>query len=695
MSMDRVSSRAGMRPSSLSRGRRSKVRLLVQSGPADCGPACLRMVLGHFGRHVPARELSAEPVSERDGVTAAWLIDCAQRHGLHAEGFAVTVDQLGALPTPAILHTRASHFVVFEGWSQGRFVVVDPSARERWYLDENEAREMFSGTAIAFEPATGFERRGRYRLLWRAVSPLLAFDARTFAVVASVGICLTALTMVQATSWFWADGLGALHRLLPVLTVLERLVLLVSVLSLCTLPLLSLVDASVRSYVGARLTRFGASASAEVHHAAPQVPTASESYFAAIDPQMTTGFPESSRFVLTASALVASVSASWSSGGSVPILLAAFATSVATSVVAAHVASRSAEQRMRGRSAGSEHAVWCAHALAATVIWLAAFHLDGTMAGAQSRILFPRGFHAIAPQLLLALATFRLGGAVVSGARWLAIYEHLWEALPDRSARPAIAGSRIAPLLEPPPTPSTHGPLLLMTGVTFQFGDSRDRLLSDLTFELSDGERIAFVGPAAVGKTTLIRAILGSVRPSAGMIHYCGRSLHEYPQRERMRLVHGTTQGESLPDNTIRRIIRDFNSDLSSSRMRTICAQLGVDDEFSRLPLGYDTPVSLDGSTLSRGQRQMLVLARAAAAEARLLALDDPVNALDDAVARRVLEGLATLPSAVVITLASESAVSGLDYRIIHLGRVHRSGEEAPPRSDRSSRSVSTPMSFR
>jgi ABC-type cobalamin/Fe3+-siderophores transport system ATPase subunit len=91
----------------------------------------------------------------------------------------------------------------------------------------------------------------------------------------------------------------------------------------------------------------------------------------------------------------------------------------------------------------------------------------------------------------------------------------------------------------------------------------------------------------------------------------------------------------------------------------------------------------------------MLVLARAAAAEARLLALDDPVNALDDAVARRVLEGLATLPSAVVITLASESAVSGLDYRIIHLGRVHRSGEEAPPRSDRSSRSVSTPMSFR
>jgi ABC-type bacteriocin/lantibiotic exporter with double-glycine peptidase domain len=140
--------------------------------------------------------------------------------------------------------------------------------------------------------------------------------------------------------------------------------------------------------------------------------------------------------------------------------------------------------------------------------------------------------------------------------------------------------------------------------------------------------------------------------------------------------VYGMTQGESLPDNTIGRIIRAYNSDLSLSQMRALCARLGFDDEFSRLPLGYDTPVSFDGNTLSRSQRQMLSLARAVGSGARILALDDPVNALGDAAARRVLEGLATLPSAVVITMASESALSDLDFRVVHMGGVHPAAEE-------------------
>lgn len=653
---------------------RSRVRVLMQSGPADCGPACLRMVLGHFGRHVSERELSAEPVSQRDGVTAAWLIACAQCHGLHAEGFEVSVNQLGALPTPAILHTKASHFVVFEGWARERIVVVDPSAGERWYLDESEARDMLSGSAIAFEPAAGFERRSRYRLLWRAISPLLAFD-RASAVVASAAMLLTALTLALGTDWLWATTLGALHRILPGLTPFERTALLVSVLSLCVLPVLGLVDTVVRSQVSARLERLGAGAPADGHDVAQQPPTESGHRFAAIDPRTSPVFPELSRIVLAASALLGAVYTSWSSQGSVPILLAAFSASLAVSVITAHLAPPTMGQRVSRRDVLATSVSW-GRALASVAIWLGAFHLDGAMGGLQSGLPLPRGMPAVAPPLLLALATFRLGDVIPPAVRWLAIYEHRWGGFPERSSRSGIDCSRTLSVARPR-TSSPRAPLLLMTGVTFKFGDSRDRLLSELDFELGDGEHVAFVGPAAVGKTTLIRAILGSVRPSGGTIHYCGRSLIEHPPRERMRLVHGMTQGESLPDNTIGRIIRAYNSDLSSSQMRALCARLGFDDEFSRLPLGYDTPVSFDGNTLSRGQRQMLSLARAVASGARILALDDPVNALDDAAARRVLEGLATLSSAVVITMASESALSDVDVRVVYMRGVRPAAEES------------------
>jgi len=160
------------------------------------------------------------------------------------------------------------------------------------------------------------------------------------------------------------------------------------------------------------------------------------------------------------------------------------------------------------------------------------------------------------------------------------------------------------------------------------------------------------------------------VSASSGTILYRGRSLHEYRQFERERLVRATLQGDRLPESTISRILRTYNRDMSPNEMRAVCARLGFDDEFSALPLGYDTPVFFDGDTLSRGQRQMLILAQVVASGACVLALDDPVNSLDEDAGRRVLAGLASLPAAVVITMASPSLLHDLDFKLIHLDDI-------------------------
>jgi len=142
--------------------------------------------------------------------------------------------------------------------------------------------------------------------------------------------------------------------------------------------------------------------------------------------------------------------------------------------------------------------------------------------------------------------------------------------------------------------------------------------------------------------------------------------------------VCGIVQGDRLPDSTISRVLRTYNREMSLAQMRDVCRHLGFDEEFSGLPLGYDTPVVFDGDTLSRGQRQMLMLAQVVASGARLLALDDPVTALDDEAARRALSGLATLPAAVLITMASASALSDLDFRVIHLDGVSQRSRGEP-----------------
>jgi ATP-binding cassette subfamily B protein RaxB len=603
----------------------------------------------------------------RDGVTAAWLIACARHQGLHAEGFEVSVDQLAALPTPAILHTASSHFVVFEGLDRGRAVIVDPSTGARSYLDADGARELLTGTALAFEPATAFQPRSRVRLKLQTLSPVLALPPQTTTLVGTVGIALTVGTVALGTERLWSSLLSYPHPFPPTLVVLERMAVFAIVLALSVMILLSIVDAAFRSQVSTRLAQLASPLHAEEQLSAR--PSKPVSYFDDIDPFRTPAFPQVSWILLTLSILVGAALSSWSNDGSVPILLAAFSLALATSLIAARLIGRQGP-RPQHRRALTVYVVRCAHVLISVAIWLIAFHLDGRLAARNDGLPFPHGLHVVVPQLLLAVATSSIGGTITRGQRWLEKYERLFEALPDKSSRVArdVPSAPRPALVAAAPLP--HAPLLRIQGITFRLGDERDRLLSKLEFDVHEGEHIAIVGPVGAGKTTLIRAILGRLDVAPGTILYCGRARSEYGQSERDWLVRGIVQGDRVPDSTISRILGADNLDTPRGDPRAICARLGFDEHFSRLPLGYNTPVSFNGDTLSRGQRQMLLLASAAASGARVLALDDPVNSLDDATARRVLAALTTLPSAVVLTMASEAALSELDFRVVRLDDV-------------------------
>lgn len=647
---------------------RVRVRPLMQLGSADCGPACLRMVLGHFGRHVSARDLNPETVSARDGVTAAWLVACARRQGLHAEGYEVSVGQLSALPTPAILHTTSSHFVVFEGLHDDRVVIVDPNVGRRWYIDHDEARRLLSGTAIAFEPGPDLQRQARFQLMLNALAPVLTPDRRTSGVALTVGLVLTAFSIASGMEWLWSLVLGSPLQPLPTLTVVDRLAVLVSVAAMSVMALRRLLQGAVRSRLSLRLMGVGARppASDRVDAVSP---------YAMIDPITSTNFPDASSLVVTASLLVGTALTTWLVGGSVAILLAAFSAAVVVSIVAGHLTLHRTALRAR-RSALKAQVIRCVHVLLCAAIWLAALHLDGAIPSAGSAMSFPRGVHTVVPVVLLAIATYHVGGLVALGREWLTLYLRIWEGSVDQSSHigaPVADGARAVRVAA---RPLPDAPLLQLRDLTLDVGDARDRLLSDLALDLNEGEHVAVVGPTGTGKTTLAKAILGRLHAAPGAILYRGRSLGEYSPMEREQLVRGTVQGDGLLDSSIARILRTGNLDASPDQSREVCARLGVDEEFSRLPLGYATPVNDDGDTLSRGQRQMLLVAQVAASGARILVLDDPVSALDDAAARRVLEGLATLPSAVVITMASASALCDLDFRVIHLGHVAGSGAD-------------------
>src|SRR5690349_2700957 len=114
----------------LGRGRR-RIPLVQQLAATECGPACLAMVLGYYGKIVAVEELRDVLDAGRDGTTARDLLNAARHYGLRGRGVRLEVAALDSLPRAAILHWGFNHFVVFDRLRPNGVHIVDPDLGRR------------------------------------------------------------------------------------------------------------------------------------------------------------------------------------------------------------------------------------------------------------------------------------------------------------------------------------------------------------------------------------------------------------------------------------------------------------------------------------------------------------------------------------------------------------------------------------
>ncbi len=158
-----------------------------QSGAAECGMTALEMVLAYHGckpeRERLRRTLGYSPY----GASAEMLLAAARDCGFDAGGFDVTIDQLDAVPVPAILHCRRGHFVVYEGKRRSLFCIVDPATGRR-RVKRRDLQRLFSGIVVAIEPreAAPGSARQRDRTLSRGL--LAAWTSERLPAVAAATI---------------------------------------------------------------------------------------------------------------------------------------------------------------------------------------------------------------------------------------------------------------------------------------------------------------------------------------------------------------------------------------------------------------------------------------------------------------------------------------------------------------------------
>ncbi len=166
---------------------RRRVPWVKQMALADCGAACLAMVLAYHGKQVPLDELRQITSTNRDGVDALAMTQAAQRYGLRARGVAADLDDLEHLPPATILHWEFTHFVVFERLRRNGVQVMDPALGRR-RLSMGVFRRSYTGVAITFEPGEDFRpSKLNTKGTWRYLRPLLGQSGRlTRVLVGSV-----------------------------------------------------------------------------------------------------------------------------------------------------------------------------------------------------------------------------------------------------------------------------------------------------------------------------------------------------------------------------------------------------------------------------------------------------------------------------------------------------------------------------
>ena len=164
--------------------------------------------------------------------------------------------------------------------------------------------------------------------------------------------------------------------------------------------------------------------------------------------------------------------------------------------------------------------------------------------------------------------------------------------------------------------------------VSFSYDGKRD-VLKDISFEVKNGQTIAFVGHTGSGKSSIINLFMRFYEFDRGQILIDGQDIKDYSQEALRKSIGLVLQEPFLYHGTIASNIRMYHEELTDEEIRQAAAFVDVADFIESLPGGYDHPVTERGSTLSTGQRQLLAFARTIAAQPKILILDEATANID------------------------------------------------------------------
>lgn len=688
--------------------RKKWVPVVRQVETAECGLACLAMILRHHGRGTELDELRRAFGGSMRGLSIEGLASLAARFRLVPNPVRVELDELRQLRAPCILHWAFTHFVVLvdvhAGVGATHAIVNDPAVGRR-RLSWEELSSGFTGVALEFVPAEDFERRPparRFpviRQFW--ASPGVRTAVVQLAAV-SLGVELLAMAAPLLQQWV-VDGVVATGDA-DLLTTLALAFALVATLKLAIgllrdwAALRFMHLANERWILGtlSHLMRlpcryFEARPLGEVLAGFASAKTISQTVSALV-------------FVTAADLILMGLSLGLMlvySAGLSACVIAGCALQVALKGLANLAVSDAENQRAAEEGREQAHVVESVRGIRAIKAanreedrrghWLRLFsrahaqryrseRINAAVEGAKGYltalelilVLFLGAKAVLAQQLTVgALFAFTMYRGHFAARSMKAL-----EALLRMSQLKAHA-ARMQDVVDQAPEHAAGSRPGGADGLpaTIEFRDVGFRpsaesgwVIRHCSFRVEAGEHVAITGESGCGKSTLMRLLLGFAQPTEGEILVGGEPLARLGLHEVRRMCASVQQDDVLFAGTVAENIAFHSPDAQREHIESAARSAAVHAAIQRFPLGYDSFVGDMGQSLSGGERQRLLLARAFYRKTPILLLDEATSHLDAMHEAQVMRAIGGM-GRTCLSIAHRRQTLAKADRVLVLGR--------------------------
>ncbi|KIP16519.1 ABC transporter family protein [Burkholderia sp. MSHR3999] len=663
-------------------GRRLPV--ILQTQAAECGLACVGMVAGYFGHDIDMMHLRQRFNTSLKGATLGDVMRIAQRLGLASRALRLELDELGQLRRPCILHWEMSHFVVLKRVERDHVVIHDP-ARGARKVPMDEVSRCFTGVALELLPTAGFERkreRESISMLQLIGSVLGVRSAFVQVLTLSVALELFGILMPFYMQWVMDHVLVSSDRdLLAMLGIGFAMVALFqtaitalrswvvtwfsSLLSVqwsanvCAHLLRLPMTYFEQRHIGDVVSRFGAVGTIQNTLTSRFVGTLLDGVMAVVTLGMLFFYNRTlTWFVIALFVVYALLRAlayrPFRQANEDQIVYAARTQTQLLESIRGVQAIKLANKQDERVAIYANTMVETAnkgiviqrlsigfsavHGLVSSLgrvalIWLAARQvIEGSFSAGMlvAYISFADQFVGRGSGLIDALIEFRM--LRLHGERLADIVLTEVEADMEGSIAHMPSTQREAP------------PAISVRNLRYRYAEGEPWVLDGCSFDIAAGESVAIIGPSGQGKTTLAKLLLGLLDPHEGTIAVDGvdiRHLGLQHYRDRIGCV---MQDDILFAGSIADNICFFDLDPDLARIEEAARLAQIHDDIAAMPMGYQSLVGDMGSSLSGGQCQRVLLARALYRRPDILVLDEATSHLDVARELAINEAVSAMP---------------------------------------------------